>query len=586
MLLPTLKRPQAGSRDILKFYGYNATKNATEADFHDMENLWSGDFPLISTRPRRGSITALSNPQGMIAKDALLYVDDGKVFYNGYEVKGLTLSKDGMKQIVSMGAYAVFFPDKQYLNTANLDDHGALEASWTASEDTAITYSLCTITGESYGEPAVSGAEPDNPSNGQYWIDTSGGSHILKQYSETNGWVQIQTVYTKIAAEGIGEKFGDYDGVTISGAGYDGIGAIGEQLKALNGTKLIYKRDAGYIIVVGLIDQNYTQTGGVSVARVVPDMDYICEAGNRLWGCKYGLVNGKSVNEIYCCKLGDFKNWNSFAGISTDSWAASRGADGQFTGAVTYQGHPIFFRERSIETVFPEDGGAHQVVTNECAGVQKGSWRSLGIVADTLFYKSPEGICAYTGSMPFSVSQKLGSKQYHNARAGAVQSRYYISMQDDAEEWNLFCYDAEKGIWHREDQTQAAAFAAADGDLFYQDEKELQLRCCLGTAGEKEAAFAWRADLGTIGLEEYQRKYVTRISIRGKIAEHGHVKLYMQYDSSGIWEYKCILMGNGLRSFLLPITPKRCDHARMRLEGFGDAYIYGIHLTYEKGSDA
>ena len=586
MLLPTLKRPQAGSRDLTKFYGYNATRSASETEFRDMENLWSGDFPILSTRPRRGTVTKLANPQGMIAKDSLLYVDDGKVFYNGYEVKGFTLAPDGMKQIVSMGAYAVFFPDKQYLNTANIEDYGSLEAAWEADAEAEITFSICTLTGESYGDPMVQSAEPDEPANGQYWIDTSGQTHVLKQWSESNGWMQIPTVYTKIASPGIGEKFGEYDGVTIFGAGYDGIAEIGTQLKALNGTKLIYKRENDYIVVVGLISQTYTQIGGVKITRDVPEMDYICEAGNRLWGCKYGLVDGKPINEIYCCKLGDFKNWNSFAGISTDSWAASRGADGQFTGAITYLGHPVFFRERSIETVYPSETGAHQIVTNECAGVQKGSWRSLAIVGDTLYYKSPEGICAYTGSMPYSISKNLGNAKYYNARAGAIQSRYYISMQDISDAWHLFCFDAEKALWHREDSVQAADFAPADGDLFYQDEADPALRCCMGGTGEKEENLPWRADFGLIGMGDYQRKYVTRISLRGRIEPGGFMKLYMQYDSSGVWEYKCTMTSLGLRSFLLPITPKRCDHVQMRLEGSGESYIYGIHLTYEKGSDA
>ena len=39
-----------------------------------------------------------------------------------------------------------------------------------------------------------------------------------------------------------------------------------------------------------------------SVERRVPDMEYITEYGNRLWGCS------KDGHEIYCCKLGDVKN--------------------------------------------------------------------------------------------------------------------------------------------------------------------------------------------------------------------------------------------------------------------------------------
>lgn len=127
---------------------------------------------------------------------------------------------------------------------------------------------------------------------------------------------------------------------------YDGDSAVvKEQFDGLNATKVIYARDDDYIVVVGLIDLTYEQTvGTVTVERSVPEMDYVCEAQNRVWGCKYGMVDGKAVNELYCCALGDFKNWNRFLGISTDAWAASVGSDGAWTGAANYLGLPHVFQ--------------------------------------------------------------------------------------------------------------------------------------------------------------------------------------------------------------------------------------------------
>ena len=161
-----MKKPQAGGRELQQFYGYNAMPSAQEGEFAWTENLWGGDYPLLSTRPQRGTLTTLANPQGLIAKDALLWVDDGTVYYNGYAVSGLTLTKDGVKQIASMGAYAVFFPDKKYLNTADLSDCGSLDAVWEAGAETEISYTICTADGESYGTPAVQATAPAEPENG------------------------------------------------------------------------------------------------------------------------------------------------------------------------------------------------------------------------------------------------------------------------------------------------------------------------------------------------------------------------------------------------------------------------------------
>ena len=71
-----------------------------------------------------------------------------------------------------------------------------------------------------------------------------------------------------------------------------------------------------------------------------------------------GMVDGKAVNELYCCALGDFKNWNRFLGISTDAWAASVGSDGAWTGAANYLGYPTFFKEHVIHRIAISSSGA------------------------------------------------------------------------------------------------------------------------------------------------------------------------------------------------------------------------------------
>lgn len=114
---------------------------------------------------------------------------------------------------------------------------------------------------------------------------------------------------------------------------------------------------------------------------------------------------------------GDFKNWNCYAGRSTDSYAATRGSDGPFTGAADYLGSPLFFKEDCVERVYPSAAGAHQIVTVRCPGVRKGSGRSLQTVEGVLYYHGCGGVYAFDGSMPQRVSQALGEDEYHGAVA-------------------------------------------------------------------------------------------------------------------------------------------------------------------------
>lgn len=94
--------------------------------------------------------------------------------------------------------------------------------------------------------------------------------------------------YIKISASGIGRGFSAGDGVTISGCGK----------AACNGGALLTAVGDDYLVMAGVLAEVFSQTSPLTVRRTVPDMDFVTECGNRLWGCKYGLAEGVTVNEI------------------------------------------------------------------------------------------------------------------------------------------------------------------------------------------------------------------------------------------------------------------------------------------------
>ena len=480
------------------------------------------------------------------------------------------------KQLVSMGAYLLIWPDKQWLNTQDLTQFGSMENHVTITG--AVTVTLCKQDGDAYDSYSTSDTAPISPENGSLWLDTSGNTPVMKQWAEdTAMWVSIPTTYLMIAADGIGAGFEQWDGVTISGF----TGAR----EYLNQTYVVYGVSSNYLIVPGIL-QNVNEnaendTPTIHADRNVPEMDYVTECDNRIWGCKYGLVGGKTVNEIYACKLGDFKNWNCFMGISTDSYVASRGSDGVFTGAITYLGQPLFFKENCLEKVYPSASGAHQIVSTILRGVQRGCWRSLQIVGNTLFYKGCLDVYAYNGALPQSVSRAFYEDSFSDARGGALGGKYYISMKDAGGTWHLMTYDTDKGIWHNEDNTCCMMFATCDEKLYYIDEGTKTL---VDVEGGTEQPFEWMAESGVIGYQEAGNKYVSRFVIRADMDKGASIKLYLRYGN-GQWEPKGEYHRSNIGSFVLPVQPKRCDHVAFRLVGRGGCRIYSIAKYYEQGSD-
>ena len=439
------------------------------------------------------------------------------------------------------------------------------------------------------------GTAPAEPQDGQAWLDTSESTHVLKQYSSTMGmWVQVSSTYVKIAATDIGRGFKEGDGVEILGLSYIGDEGVKRQIEALNGSQIVYGAGEGCVIIAGILDQAVTVSGPVKIRRTVPDMDFVIESQNRLWGCKYGPVSDRdvlgnitdtyTVNELYCCKLGDFKNWRVYSGIATDAWSASLGSDGVFTGAAVYQGYPIFFKEDCLHKVYISPTGAHQVVTTQCRGVQRGSAKSLAVVNELLYYKSPTDVCSYDGTVPVSVSAALGDERYSGAVSGSARGKYFISMDDEEGESRFFCYDTRKGLWYRWGSVGAKAFARAGDELYFYDGDNV-LRSVFGTVGTPETSVSWSAETGLIGYEYPDKKYLSRYNFRMGLPKGSEMKLYVMYDSSGSWIPAGGLSGTGTGTFTLPVRPRRCDHMRFKLTGTGEIKLYSITRILEQGSD-
>lgn len=582
MFYPKLKPLRSRRVTTDHFRGYEHRPHIPDGAFFETENLSGDQYPLLSGRKRRGLMATLEKAGGLLEKDAPCWVADGTLYVNGLAT-ALTGLVEGEKQLVSMGAYVLIFPDKVYYNTADPTDRGSMEASYETLG--SVSYTPCSVDGEAYTVTRVGTQEPAAPENGEIWIDTADGGTVYRQWSQASLlWVEIETVYTRIGFTSRGEiprLFRQYDGVSISGS----------QKEELNGEKILYavggdENTDDYVVVVGLLREACRdEEKQLKLQRKLPQMDYVCECQNRLWGCFYGSDGEKNLNEIYCSALGDFRNFRQYLGLSTDAWTASVGSDGPWTGAVNYLGSPTFFKENRIHRIFVSASGAHRLEETVCRGVQRGSHKSLCVVGETLLYKSRTEVCAWQGGFPQSVSGALGEESYSDAAAGSIGEKYYISMRNAAGDWSLFVYDLGKGIWYREDALHALCFARCGDSLLCIDAQTGKLWDLQGAAGEREDRFRWLAETGVENSETAERNYLSRFDFRLRLAEGGWMKVFLNYDSGEEWFPAGEIEGRGLETVLLPVRPRRCDHLRLRLEGEGEMCLFSITRKLRKGSD-
>ncbi len=369
-----------------------------------------------------------------------------------------------------------------------------------------------------------------------------------------------------------------------SNPGMDTFGFSIGDVVTISGCKTLPENDRD-VKIVAITDTSITvdspvftpgdEAEAVTIERRIPDLDFICESGNRLCG-----VSNKDKT-IYVSALGDPRNICDYTGVATDSYAVVTGTDGDFTGCAAWSGSVLFFKEDCVHRLVGDFPAEYAVYVDHVAGVQKGCAGSIVLLNEVLYYKGREGIYAYTGSTPRLISGALGNVRYDSAVAGVDGSVLYFSMRrQDTMTWELLTYDTRRGLWLKEDALEAVGFAQLDGALHRLSGGAVWQ---LGQ-GETDdgAAIPWAATFTSFTETVHERKYPSRLLLRLELAPGAWVEAELARDGGAfqtVWaSHDC----NALTA-VIPIRPGRCDRYTVRLKGEGRCLIRSMAREFALG---
>lgn len=586
--LPRLTETAAGRPVQVAFRGYNNTLTVGEDEFSFTEKITLGHYPVLSPRPAMGKYENAFSPEtegglercrGMLDMDGLVYVRGNSIYVKGVKLDGYAVA-DSPKQLVKMGARVLIWPDKVLLNTETMtvEDLGA------KAEDVSASFTLSRVDGTSYQGVTASDTAPSDPNNNTYWLDTSDNeNHVLKVYSSAlNMWSPVGTTYVKIQAAALGTLFQQGDGVSITGVDHAAFTRAGTDY-------VVAGAGDGWIVVTGVIDAGFTDV--VTVERRIPDMDFLVQHNNRVWGCS------SANREVYACKQGDPKNWYCYAGVSTDSYAATIGSPGAFTGAAVYGGAVLFFKDDCVHKIFGNVPANFQIVEERLRGVKAGCHKSLAQVDEVLYYQSRRGIMAYGGGPPLLVSEKLGRVRYGGGVAGALNDEYFISMEDEGEpgSWVTFVYNTTRNAWLRDSAGHFHEMCAGQGNLFMVDADTGHMYTRNGTLDERypatlygpEIDMYWTARTGDFLMDDPDKGYLGRIQLRVQLIDaDAEINVGIRYDAGQLnAEWVSKITGTGKRVVNVPIIPRRCDHFSIELGGRGNSKVFLLAKVLERGTE-
>ena len=638
MFLPEVQENINTREMITQWRGYNHNYSIGLGEFYDMENMSCDGFPVIAARDIRPT---LLHPvhlfRGILYTDsALCYLDGNTFHYKSWmidlsplvegtatevvwddtfvdqpDVTELTWTE---QKLIRFGAYILIYPMEIWVNTSDTAADrkaGKITSRFVSATGVHIKYTISKKDGSEYQNVVAQATAPSSPAEGDYWLNTTTGSEGLNVYLQSS-WQPVATCYIRIEIRDAQDAiihvgFDDYfvaeDVVNMNSA----------TVTDINNGSVLQTVTADYITVIGLMDavtkQEITSSGyKLEIKRVMPILDYLCADKNRLWGCRYGYdSSGNLINEIYASKLGDFKNWYSFQGISTDSYTATIGVPGKFTGCISYGGYPTFFKENAIIRVSGSFPAEYNVMVMDARGVQDNSSKSLAIVGETLFYKAPGGVMAYDGSLPRLISEAWGrNAYYYDGIAGVCGNKYYIDVNDSRGAHRMFVYDAQLGLWTKEnhlydkkvdpeEHTTTMYYmlgfsGSLDGRLFAftnqsiygmgLSDNELYTNKKVG-----EEFVTWYLESGDIGLDIPEFKRISKLTFRAYIPSTSEISVEISYDDKPFEPVGDIRGFQETMTHVLKLAPYRCDHYKIKMSGHGAVRIYSLAITYDAESD-
>ena len=309
--------------------------------------------------------------------------------------------------------------------------------------------------------------------------------------------------------------------------------------------------------------------GAVTIRRKVPSLTVVCESNNRLWGAE--------GNTIYASALGDPTNFFTYDGLDTDSYGVAVASEGEFTGCCGFGNGVLFFKEDRLLKILGSYPSQYTLYEYQVPGVKKGSEGSLWNINETLYYHSREGVYRYNGGSPELISENFGLRRFQNAAAGAEGDRYYISMQDvGTQEWGLWVYDVQRGLWLQEDESQGVDFAYNDGKLYFIN-GDGSLVCV--NPDESAEAVAWSATTTRMDETYHGQKVYSRIKVRADIPEGAWLRVEVSCDGK---PFRQVYIDHDARARVreIPIQPSGCDYFRIRLSGEGSVIIRSMVREY------
>ena len=516
--------------------GLNFSDNYDDGALADSLNQSTRRYPYISTKFPREQVEGLTDISSIYSFDGLWYVKNNNL-YRITEDGTETIINDGSlsnepKQFAAMYHKLVIFPDKLYVD---LDKIGTQQ-------------------------PAVLplGAKLENVTGSVTVSSAEEGAHICT------------VTLTMPAGESVSDYFQEYDIINMSGWNNPKNNKYKQIIEIPEGT-------TNQFIVQ---DETMEAESGatVTIEREVPNLDFICEKNNRLFGAS------NDSRTIYISARDDPRNFMS--DNDAGGFAVDVATEGKFTGCASLSNSVVFFKEHSITKILGDYASEFTLNNYEMEGVKAECSKSVRKINETVLYLGCNGVYSYNGGNASLISNIFGEKRLKNGVAGSDGTNYYLSAKD-GENTLFLSFNLQTGLWLREDDTEAKDFAMV-GETLYVLDDEGKVWKENGEEGMIPFSMTFKPFYETVSGAYnsstiiFANKRYAKIYLRTEMAKGAYCRIEVKLDG-GVWREVGKIVGKGGLT-VTPVPIGRCDKYELRLFGKGPFTLLNLEREFRVGS--
>jgi hypothetical protein len=319
---------------------------------------------------------------------------------------------------------------------------------------------------------------------------------------------------------------------------------------------------------------------GTIVTDANPVIQRATVHNNRVFG-----FNGVNV---YASKQGDFKEWNVFDGLLTDSWATDVAGADDFVAIGTYQNHVVLQTGTRMFELYGYNPSNFQIQETVKIGAISKEYAEVNSV---LYFANPNGIYAYSGGVPRKISENI-SGFIVKAILGATDKFLYAALYlaDDMAgpnlRYKLFRLDTTNGLW--------TTLSDEEGVVTFLKESTM-IAVLTRTGSIKTFDMPTPIVIPDVGIE-YQKNYkpfrlitrelreyfgkanIKKVEIHAEMGDGAELAVYIKGDADVDWTLASYFLASTERNLMLPVNvSKNCY--KIKIEGRGYVKLNAMRFT-------